>query len=243
MILAYLSPSDAIQLFLASKHLLLYADVFCDREPHYFYRFSGQDEDESDKRRLILAIAAKLPRPRHRELDLRWEIISKIAEIARVMPILYTSPIVVRSLDPIAPLQSLNHGYGLREIIVQLPEQIEAIDVSTMALDDRHYVCGIGLRNGTTYSFYGHKTEHLQTTRFSAVQENTMVFVQDELGTRSLRWGTCQSLQENLYDHKWWEACSMKQNLQEIRIVHDALKFRQIDWRCDCPLHLKRLSS
>lgn len=218
MILGYLSPSDVIQFLRVSKHTLLYADEFCRQNPYHFYRCSDVDDYIVDKRKLIISLATKFSNSNYRQLDMRWEIMSKIANCSRLLPLIDKECTAEKTFDPKAPLHFLNHRFGFYEVILQIPGDVETVEIFSVQLDSGNYVCGIGFQSKETYSFCGKKTQLLRRVGFPVAAIDTIRFAVDELGIRSLTWGTSQGLLE---DPGCWEGFSLKQSRREIRIVHD----------------------
>ncbi|KAL4927739.1 F-box protein [Aspergillus undulatus] len=233
MILGCLTPWDVIQFLLTSKQALLYATAFCRQNPHYFYRCSDTVGNENDERKLVIALAAKFSIAGHHELETRWEMVSKIARIAALVPYLGQDCAAERTLDPRAPLQLLDHHFGLREATLQIPDHVKAIDVNSIMLNGRRYVCGIGFQDGTANCFFGNKTGLLYKQCLTTAM-NTIKFAVDALGVRFLEWGTDKGLSK-AGTSAWWEGFTQKQGCQKIKIVYDALKFRHVSWCLDSP--------
>ncbi|KAL4935986.1 hypothetical protein BDV06DRAFT_116155 [Aspergillus oleicola] len=234
MILECLPPSHVIKFLLASKKVILYADEFCKRHPYYFYHCSDTVSNFSDKRKLIIALAMKFSISNYHVLDMRWQIVSKIAHIATLIPFIKQGGTPEKTLDPRAPLQFLNHHFGLHEAILQVPDDVKVVDVSSIILNSRYYVCGIGFRGETTYSFFGNKTRLVHTSSLDTTV-NTIRFAVDALGIRSLKWGICPGIPEDLGSSDWWEGFSRRQDTRKIKVICDDLKLRHVSWYLDRP--------
>lgn len=219
MILEYLPPSAVLQFFLVSKRALLYADMFCAQNPHYFYRCCDPCDDTIDKRHLMIALAAKLSYSKYRELDMRWEVVSRIAHIAGLISLVPEDPTHTHTSNPRAPLQPVGHQFGLCEIILRVPDHVEAIDVWAMNLEGRHYVCGLGIQSISKYSVYGNKTGLLHRTNFPNGLIDSIGFATDALGIRCIQWSGSRN--GGLDGAECWEGLSLKRESQEIRIIHD----------------------
>lgn len=218
MILGYLSPSDVIQFFCVGERALLYADEFCRRNPYHFYRCSDADGYIVDKRKLVISLAIEFSNSNYRQLDMRWEIVSKVANRAGLLLLVDKDCTAEKTLDPKAPLNFLSHRFGFHEVILQIPDDVETVEIFSVQLDSGNYVCGIGFQSKKTYSFCGKKTQLLRRVGFPVAAIDTIRFAVDELGIRSLTWGSSQGLLE---DPGCWEGFSLKQSRREIRIVHD----------------------
>ncbi|KAL4983879.1 hypothetical protein BDW68DRAFT_181180 [Aspergillus falconensis] len=220
MILECFSPSQVIKFLLASKQIMLYANEFCKRHPYYFYRCNDTDINIRDKRKLIIALAMKFTKSNYHELDMRWKMVSKIAQIATLILLIEQDGTPEKTLDPRAPLQLLGHRFGLQEAILQIPDDVKAVDVSCIMLNGRHYVCGIRFRGGTTYPFFGKKTRLMHTSSLT-IAMTTIRFGVDALGVGFLEWGTCKGISEGLGSSEWWQGFSLRQGARKIRIIHD----------------------
>ncbi|KAL4744895.1 hypothetical protein BDW72DRAFT_212010 [Aspergillus terricola var. indicus] len=233
MILKYLSPSDIVRFLRVNKRALLYADEFCRQNPYYFYNCVGTSDSIHDKRELVITLAARFSKSDYYELDSRWQIVSELGIIARLLPLINDNCTIEKTLNPRAPLESVDHRFGFHEVTLRIPDDIETVEMFSITLSGQRYVCGIGLRSKTTYSFYGNKTQFLYESNFPVAEMDTIGFAVDGLGVRSIQWGVSQELLRPLGSFECWEGFSRKQRRQEIRIVSDALKFRHIGWSQD----------
>lgn len=218
MILEYLPPSHVIRFLGVSKQALLYSNEFCARNPHYFYYCS---DDSIDKRYLIIALAMRFSGSNYRELDLRWEVVSRIAKIARLASLIHENYIDTQTLNPRAPLQPFDHRFGLNEAVLQIPDYIDAVDVYSTFIKDHYYVCGIGFQSKKAYSFHGRRTGILQRSDFPDTAIDSIGFEVDALGIRRIKWGYSQGSFGGLANTGCWEGLSIKQKHQKIRIIYD----------------------
>lgn len=211
MILEYLWPSHVIRFLCASKRTLLYANEFCRRNPHYFYGCSDAVGSVADTRKLVIALAMEFSRFNYRELHSRYEIVSRVAEIARLVPLVDKDWTPERTLNPSAPLQFVGHQFGLHETILHIPDYIETVDIYSIFLNGHYYVCGIGFQSKTAYSFCGKQTRLLRRSSVLNDDLDNIGYAVDALGVRCLRWGTCQGLTEGPDSARCWEGFSRRQ--------------------------------
>ena len=215
MILEYLPPSHVIQFLRVSKGALIYTNKFCAQNPHYFYQCSDAFNN------VIIALIRRFSSSDYRELDMRWKIVSRIANIAALTPLIPKDSIDTMTLNPRAPLQPISHRFGLHEVIVRIPDHIKAIDVCSIVVEGHYYVCGIGFQSKATYSFYGNRTGLLQRSSFPNTVVDTFGFAVDALGMRCIKWGDFRLSSEGLDSIGCWEGLSLKHKRQEVRIIYD----------------------
>ncbi|KAL4927743.1 uncharacterized protein BDV17DRAFT_116734 [Aspergillus undulatus] len=182
---------------------------------------------------MAITLATRFSRSNYYELDLRWQIVSKLATIAGLLPLINNNCTIEKTLNPRAPLKFLDHRFGFHEVTLQIPDDIETVEICSIMLSSQYYVCGIGFRSKTTYSFHGNKTQLLYKSSFPVAEMDTISFAVDGLGIRSIQWGVSQGVPKAPGSIGYWEGFSLKQRRQEIRIVSDALKFRYIGWSQD----------
>ncbi|PKY00063.1 hypothetical protein P168DRAFT_285576 [Aspergillus campestris IBT 28561] len=226
MVLPYLSPADLVRLFRTSKELLSYADLFCRTNPLHFYRCGTNTAGtEEGKRVLMIALSTWT---RLDELNRRWEIVRRAADIARLVPLLAKQLPSIPTLDPGAPLRAVSHSFGLCESFVDIPDHAETIEVCNITLDGKYYVCGIGFISKESSVFCGQRTEHVQTVNISRPTDKIEMAV-DALGVRSIKYGSSLWLGDPSVT-RCWRGLSLRETHRKIRIVRDALKFRDLSW-------------
>ena len=187
IVLEYLSPSDLVRFFRTSKEALSHANLFCRTNPFHFYRCSTNTTGtEEDKRILMIAFSTW---DRLCELDRRWEIVQRIAGNARLIPLLDGKSLPVPTFDPRAPLQTVSHRFGLCQDFLDIPDHAEVIEVSSIGLKGKRYVCGIGFVSGDSRVFCGNRTEHISMVNVSSPTIDTIELAVDALGVRSIKYG------------------------------------------------------
>ncbi|KAE8420923.1 hypothetical protein BDV36DRAFT_305859 [Aspergillus pseudocaelatus] len=228
IVLEYLSPSDLVRFFRTSKEALFQANLFCRTNPFHFYRCSTNTTGtEEDKRLLMIAFSTW---DRLCELDRRWEIVKRVAGSAKLIPLLDGKRLPVPTFDPRAPLQAVSHRFGLCQDFLDIPDHAEVIEVSSIALEGKRYVCGIGFVSGNSRVFCGNRTEHIRMIDVSSPTIDTIELAVDALGVRSIKYGNLPWLFGDPSSICCWRGLSLRQNHQKIRIVRDALKLRDLSW-------------
>lgn len=251
MILQYLSPSDLVRFFRTSKRALSYANLFCRLSPLHFYRCNiNTTSTREDKRILILALSTW---PRFPGLDVRWQIVRKVVELAKLLPFVDDSSSVAPTFNPRATLQLVNHRFGLHEDILDIPLQNKTIEICSIPLEGKHYICGIGFNTGQSKLFLGCETENLHTLNISSITTKAIGLAVDALGVRSIKYGTSPWLLGDPESLCCWEGVSVERGCRKIRIIRDvstlyfvhecylqrllqALKLRHLSWHHECPV-------
>lgn len=219
LILQHLLPSDLIRFFNSSKQALSYTNLFCRLNPFYFYRCSIDTSNViEDKRTLMVAL---LSWARYSELDARWEIVSRLSNLAELLSLVSTSRPTVSTLNPRAPLQFVNHQFGLHENVFDLPDQARLIEVCSTAIAGKHYVCGVGFGTTKTQSFFGNRTKWCHKFENSSATTETIGFAIDKLGIRSIKYGSSPWSFDDPETIGCWEGLSIRKGYSKIRIVRD----------------------
>ncbi|PYH28518.1 uncharacterized protein BO87DRAFT_381261 [Aspergillus neoniger CBS 115656] len=227
LVLGYLSPSDLVRFFRTSKQALSYANVFCCSHPLHFFRcdaHTGKDSD--DKRPLMIAFSIW---PRYHELDLRWQIVIKIAELARLLPLLDVKASAARDLDHEGP-SLIGFQYGLSEEFMDIPVTVKRLIGYAILLNDVYYVCGVGFIACGSESFIGSKTGSLRIIDICHYPTDEIWLAEDALGVRSLKYGNSPWLFGDPEYLGCWEGISLRHGPRRLRISRDALKFRHLSW-------------
>lgn len=250
MILEFLSPSDLIRFFCINKWALSYASLFCRLNPLHFYRCNlNIASSGEDKRILMLALSTW---SRISELDTRWQVVRKAADLAKLLPFVDQN-IPSQTLDPRAPLQLANHRLGLHEDFLDIPLDAKSIEVCSIQLEGNRYICGIGFNIGRSKSFCGHKTKNIHIINIDSIKTEMIGIAVDALGVRNIKYGTLW-----LFDDSGsiccWQGPSVGRGHRKIRIIRDvsrvmacfvysdysqrlqALKFRYLSWNREVPL-------
>ena len=243
-ILQYLSPSDLVRFFRTSKQALSYANLFCRLNPLHFFRCStGATSHSEDKRILMLALSTWA---HYQELDLRWQVVTKVCDLAKTLPFLSETGLAVGPTpDPRAPLRLVHHQYGLHEDLIEIPNNIKKFQACSILIAGRHYICGMGVDTTESSLFLGTKIQTLPTIDVNDRGIGTIGLAQDALGVRSMRYGTSPWLFGNPESLGCWGGLNVWQGSRRIRIIRDvrsinisgtvadriqALKFRCLSW-------------
>lgn len=219
MILEYLLPSDLVRVFRTSKWALSYANLFCRSNPLHFYRCNiTATGTEKDKRILMIALSTwdRIP-----ELDVRWQIVKKAAELARLLPFVDEDSSSAQKFSPQAPLQPVNHRLGLCEDSFVIPLHAKTLTACSIQLEGKHYVCGIGFDTEESTLFFGHETKSLHTINISSTTTETIGIAVDALGVRSIKYGTSPWLFGDPRSICCWEGLSVRRGRRKIRAIHD----------------------
>ncbi|PGH11461.1 hypothetical protein AJ79_04836 [Helicocarpus griseus UAMH5409] len=194
MILQYLSPSDLVRFFRTSKQALSFANLFCRSSPLHFYRCSADAASTPSEHKRILMIGLS-EWARFSELDMRWQIVNNVAQLAK----------------------------------------LQTIEVCSIQVQGKHYVCGVGFDTGRSKAFLGHKTEDLHTFNIADTTTETIRLAVDALGIRSIKYGDSPWFFGGPGSLFCWEGLSIRQGNRKIRIIRDALKFRHLKWHREAP--------
>ncbi|KAB8227934.1 uncharacterized protein BDW43DRAFT_323398 [Aspergillus alliaceus] len=228
IIFEHLSPSDLVRFFCTSKEALSYANLFCRTNPFHFYRCSANTAGiKEDKRILMIAFSVWA---RLCELDRRWEIVRRVAGIAKLVPFLSDKSSALSTFDPRAPLRAVNHQFGLCENLLDIPDHASTIEVCSIRLDGKCYVCGIGFVSRKSRLFFGNRTESLCQIDVSNTTIETIELAVDALGIRSIKFGISPWLFGDPAFNCCWGGISLRRNRTRIRIIRDALKLRDLSW-------------
>lgn len=223
MILEYLSPSDLIRFFRTNKRALFYANIFYRLNSLHFYRCGINITDVgNDIRILMISLSTWHHFP---ELDARWQIVSKAAELAKLLLFVNESSQVVQTFNPRAPLQPIDHQFGLCEDFLKIPLTVKTIEICSIYLNGKHYACGIGFNTEKSRFFIGHETGRFHIINIGATTE-TIGLAMDALGVRSIKYGNSQWLFGDPRSIDCWEGLSIGQENRKIRIIHDVSTIR-----------------
>jgi hypothetical protein len=173
MILAPLPPSSLISFFRSSNAALDHASAFFRRNPKQFYRCIDTKGLPGHGRNLILALSLKFPQLPCAELDMRWEIISKVTDLAQhvsKIPEVCTAP----TANVEAPLQSVDHPFGYSELFTELPVDLETIKVHGIEFQGHHYICGIELLTKTTHQLLANDSKVVCLIDVSHIELDTI---------------------------------------------------------------------
>ncbi|PLN86903.1 hypothetical protein BDW42DRAFT_936 [Aspergillus taichungensis] len=128
-----------------------------------------------------------------------------------------------------SPLRTVGHSFGFRESFVDIPDHAKMMEVCSIVLDDERYVCGIGFVSRKLSVFCGHRTKCVQQVRITNPRTDTIEMAVDALGVRSIKYGDAPWLGDPSVT-RCWRGLSLREKRPRIRIVHDALKFRDLSW-------------
>lgn len=154
------------------------------------------------------------------KLDRRWEIVHRAAGIARLIPLLDETLPSIATLDPRAPLLALHYPFGLHESFMGIPDDPEVMEVSSIPLDDKYYVCGIGFASKESRVGCGHRTQYLQTVDITRSTIDTIELAVDALGVRSIKYGDSPWVGDPSVTRSW-RGLRRQQTRGRIRIVRD----------------------
>ncbi|RAL04039.1 F-box protein [Aspergillus ibericus CBS 121593] len=229
LILQHLPPSDLVRFFRTSRQALSYASLFCQLNPLHFFRCStGATNCSEDKQILMLALSTWT---RYEELDLRWQLVTKVCELAKLLSFLSDIGLAVGPTpNPRAPLLHVQHQHGLHEDLIEIPNNVKNIQVCSILLAGRRYICGIGVDTGESCLFYGNKTESLRTLDINNRELEAIGLAEDALGVRSMRCGTSPWVFGDPETLGCWGGLSVPQGRRKIQIIRDALKIRYLNW-------------
>lgn len=218
MILSILPPSSIMNFFRSSKQAFRYANAVLDQGLLQFHRYTTASSGISYKQTLILTLLFEFPYPHCLALDRRWELTSKVVFLAK-----YASKIpeqlIAPTMDMRAPLRSINHSFGFKELIAEIPDDINAIRVYMVELGGNLYVSGLKFIAKTTRRLLGNQSEIFHDLDGLHLEVDTIRFVVDSLGLRSLKLG--DSLWSSGHPRGCWEGFSKRQGDRMVRIVHD----------------------
>lgn len=249
MILEYLSPSDLVRFFRMSKWALSYANLFCRLNPLHFYRCNITATDtEKDKRILMIALSTW---DRFAELDVKWQIVKKAAELAELLSFVNKNSFSAQKSSLQVSLEPVNHRFGLCEDSFVIPLHGKTLTACSIQLQGKHYVCGIGFDTEQSTLFFGHETENFHTINISSTTTETIGIAVDALGVRSIKYGTSSWLFGDPRSICCWEGLSVRRGQRKIRVIHDVstsssihevysqklqgLKLRYLSWDQDTP--------
>ncbi|RJE18542.1 hypothetical protein PHISCL_09124 [Aspergillus sclerotialis] len=229
MILSVLPPSSLISFFRSSEEALDYADIFLRRNPEQFYRCTDNEAIGGNARILIPALASQFPQLPCPELDVRWEIVSRVTCLAHHLCKI-PDDCITPTVDVNAPLQYIDHAFGFWELSTELPVDLEVVKIYGIEVKRHYYVCGIELFSKTAHQLLGSDSKVVCFVDMSQIEIDIIRFAVDRFGIRSLKFGRSPWVFGNPEEIRCWDGFSERREDGKIRIVQDALKFRQIGW-------------
>lgn len=221
MVLSLLPPSSLISFFRLSEEALNYANIFFGRHPKQFYRCIDTEGIGGNARILILALSSQFPHVPCPELDIRWEIVSRVTYVAHLVSKIPKDRITP-TVDVKAPLRSINHPFGFREVLAELPADLEEIRIHGIELEGHYYVCGIELLSKTAHQLLGSDSKLVYSIGVSQIEIDIIGFVVDSLGVRSLKFGRSPWALGNPESIRCWEGFNERREDRKIRIIQDA---------------------
>lgn len=220
MILDYLPPTDLIRLFCASKIALNYGDSVMRTKPRQFYRCIPADNEGISKRRLLLVLSLRFPKSRNEGLDLRWEVVSRIGVLSKLIRYIATE-----STPPTVEIRAtktlVNHAYGLWISFADLPTDLKVITVYGIRIKEHVYVCGIDFLTRSTHQHVGHHSKLVSRVEILSTLVDVVCFLADAFGIRSLKFGHSAWSFEEPKRYQCWEGFSIRRREGRLRIVRD----------------------
>lgn len=223
MILQTLPPSSVLSFFCSSKKALSLANTFCDKRQLHFCGLVGTMElvgtkDTTDYRQMLLSI----PKSQDPELDQRWELLSKVTQLATYVVKIDRKCLLGPTLDMKAPLKFVHHPFGFKNLVADISDDVKSIEVYMRALYENHYVCGIRLDASTTHPIIvGNESKVSYKVDVSQFRIDTIRFTVDSLGLRALQFGGSQWSPRDPAQIGCWEGFSRRRDTTKIQIVQD----------------------
>lgn len=187
MIFGFLPPSSIIGFFCSGKQTFRYASAVLRQKPLQFYRCIATGNDIGYDPVLLLTLLPILSR-HCPQLDRRWEIIEGLSLLAKHAPAGFertSGPTV----DVRSSRQSVQHRFGLGELIALIPADVDAIRVYMMEARGNSYVCGVEFVLEGSHQLLGNRSNIFNHLGALHLGGDTIRFALDSLGLWALRIG------------------------------------------------------
>ena len=223
MILAALPPSSLVSFFRSSTQCLSYAFDFCRQNRLHFYHCT-ESNDNIDPSALH-ALFCKITPAQYAGLDKRWEVVTRVAgitaDIARHLSTTTSACSSMPTLKPNAPLQDVSHKFGLEELTIDVADDLKTIEVHMIALQGNRYVCGFGFESDDSHLLIGNESSLVEKIDVSSIEINSLGFIVDFLGVRSLRFGDSSWSFGDPESIRCWEGFNRRRGAERIRVARD----------------------
>lgn len=248
MILSYLPLSALVAFLSASRQCLKWSHNLM-KEPSPFHRLYGGTIQSSDPEKLILALTSYIVRPKTRlqeghSLDRRWqsvvrnpaselhgldkrqEIFSAIEKVASLSPSLtsgslYWDPPTACVLEP--HQTSFDDPVHYRIITIDVPEDLDEMQIFLTELRGKSYICGIKLLVRGKGVLEGRMSDSSTQVAISELPKR-LFYGQDALGLRCLKFENTPWCGGSPPDLQCWEGINF-------RALHTGAEFEPVSPR------------